>query len=259
MHAPTHYYWSRYDDYLRNPGFGAFDWLARLGLKLLVGPLRRWDLRAAQRPDLIIANSTHTQTKIKEYYGRDSVVVFPPVDTERFAALPNTQRSGFVVAGRQTPYKRIDLAVAACTIGNRSLTVIGTGPEHEKLRAMAGPTITFVTDASDKDVANYFAGAEAFIFPGLDDFGIVAVEAMAAGTPVIAYRAGGALDYVQPGLTGMFFEQQTPESLAASLKAFDAGDYAADDIKAVASRFSAENFQKNLRVALNEFLDKRPS
>ena len=133
-HSPTQYYWKRYDEYMKNPGFPkGFNWLARFSLKMLVAPLRRWDRMAAKRPDIMIANSTHTQEMISKYYRRDSVVIFPPVDVDRFKihGTPPT-RHGFVTAGRQTPYKRIDLAVAACTELKVPLVVIGNGPDHKK-------------------------------------------------------------------------------------------------------------------------------
>lgn len=246
--APTHYYWSRYDQYMRDPGFPkGFNWLARLGLKILVAPMRRWDYRAAQNPDHMVAISTHIQKEIKKYYDRDSEVIHPPVNIERFAHLKETERHGFVVAGRQTPYKRIDLAVAACTELGLPLTVIGDGPEHEKLKAMAGPTITFTGLATEEEVALQFASAEAFIFPtNVEDFGVTPVEAMAAGTPVIAYKAGGPLDFVVPGKTGEFFTEQTVESLVNTLKVFKPNKYSPRDIKKHASAFSNENFQKNL-------------
>lgn len=258
--APTHYYWSRYEDYLKNPGFPiGFNWLAKLALRILVGPLRRWDYKAAQKPNYLLANSTHTKAQIKKYYDRDSEVVFPPVDIERFKTQNSELRTqnlrhGFVVAGRQTPYKRVDLAVAACTQLGLPLIVIGKGPEHEKLKKMSGSTITFIDNASDEDVASYFAGAEAFIFPGVDDFGITPVEAMAAGTPVIAFKDGGALDYVVESKTGKFFEEQTVESLAQCLQSFKPADYSHDDIKAAVQKFSLENFQKNLQTQLDRVL-----
>ncbi|HSX23890.1 MAG TPA: glycosyltransferase [Candidatus Saccharimonadales bacterium] len=246
-HAPTHYYWDRYDDYLKSPGFPlGLNWLGRFGLKLLVGPMRRWDYKAAQRPDFMIANSTHTKAKIKQYYGRDSVVIHPPVDTARFAHTTNQQRAGFVTAGRQTPYKRIDLAVAACTELSLPLTVIGDGPDHHKLVTMAGPTIRFITDASDGQVAEHLAAAKAFVFPGVDDFGITAVEALAAGTPVIAYKGGGALDYVTEGKTGMFFDEQSAECLASCLKNFKSSAFDSGIIKQQAEMFSVHNFPMNI-------------
>lgn len=248
--APTHYYWSRYEDYLKNPGFPkGFNWLARFMLKMLVAPMRRWDFRAAQNPDYMIAISTHIQKEIKKYYRRDTKVIFPPVDTKRFKTQSSkfkSKRHGYVIAGRQTPYKKIDLAVAVCTSLKLPLTVIGDGPENTKLKQIAGPTITFTGQLTDAQVADQFAPAEAFIFPGLDDFGITPVEAMAAGTPVIAFRAGGALDYVIPGKTGEFFDRQTVASLADTLRGFNSGKYSSDDIKKYANKYSSYNFRKSL-------------
>lgn len=257
-HAPTHYYWSRYEEYIKNPGFGWLDPLARLGLKLLVGPMRQWDKKAAQRPDYLIANSTHTQRAIKKYYNRDSAVIHPPVETERFKS-PTSKREGFVVAGRQVPYKRIDLAVAACTQLELPLLVVGNGPEHKNLISLAGPTINFVTNTSDKEVAKYFSQAKAFIFPGVDDFGIVAVEAMAAGTPVIAYKDGGALDYITADKNGIFFDQQTVDSLLTALKQADGKlfDYAA--IYKSAKVFSVENFQAKIKNFIAKCLNNQAS
>jgi glycosyltransferase involved in cell wall biosynthesis len=254
-HAPTHYYWSRYDEYMKSPGFGFLDPLARLGLKLLVGPMRRWDYKAAQRPHQIIANSNFTKDQIKKYYGRDSQVIHPPVDIERFKT-PNDppKRSGFLIAGRQTPYKRFDLAVAACTKLSLPLTVVGDGPEYKKLVKMAGPTVKFVGSPSDKEIVHYFQSAEAFIFPGVDDFGIVAVEALAAGTPVITYKAGGALDYVQPGINGLFFENQTVGSLVQSLKSFDVSTFDPIKVSQSAGEFSAVNFKTEFQKYLAKVL-----
>ena len=244
-HAPTHYYWSRYDEYIKSPGFGFLDPVARLGLKLLVGPMRRWDYKAAQRPDYIIANSNFIKDQIKKYYGRDSVVIHPPVDIERFKILNKSSnpRAGFLTAGRQTPYKRIDLAVAACTTLGVPLKVIGNGPDHKRLVKIAGPNVTFLRQQSDEELVKHFQSAQAFIFPGLDDFGIVAVEALAAGTPVIAYKAGGALDYVQPGKNGEFFSEQSTNSLSGVLKKFDNQKYNPSTVQRTADKFSAKIFR----------------
>jgi len=257
-HAPTHYYWSRYDEYMRRPGFGAFDWLARIGLRLLVAPLRKWDYGAAQRPDFIIANSTHIQHEIKKYYGRDSTVIHPPIYMERFQKPENRHlpRQGFLISGRQTPYKRFDIAVEACNQVEELLTVIGDGPDHARLRKLAGHDITFLGRVSDQVVEHEFGSANAFIFPGLDDFGITPVEAMAAGTPVIAYKAGGALDYIIPGKTGEFFTEQTPESLAAALKDFKPERYSSPAISIFAERFSKENFQRHMTHYVQTALSK---
>jgi glycosyltransferase involved in cell wall biosynthesis len=256
IHAPTHYYWSRYDDYLAKPGFGKLDWLARIGLKILVGPMRRWDRKAAQRPDYVIANSNYIKDQIKKYYGRDSTVIHPPVEVERFAGAAEEPRRGFVTAGRQTPYKRIDLAVAACTQLNLPLVVLGAGPEHRRLKKMAGKSVTFLRGKSDEELAHYFQTSLAFIFPGLDDFGIVAVEALAAGTPVIAYQAGGALDFVQPGVTGEFFSEQTVESLNAVLEKFLPDSYSASRIRKSAEDFSPQIFAQNISKFIKGVMTK---
>ncbi len=244
--APTHYYWSRYQQYIEEPGFGKFNWLARMGLKLLVNPLRKWDYKAAQRPTHLIAISSHIKSEIYKYYGRESEVIFPPVKLDRFNKFSDKKRSGFVVTGRQTPYKRIDLAVSACTKLNLPLKVVGDGPENHRLRELAGPTIEFITDANDEKVAELLASSIGFIFPGLDDFGISPVEALASGTPVIAYKAGGALDYVIPGETGEFFEEQNVDSLVSVLAKFDSNKYSSDDIKLKTNIFSEETFKNNL-------------
>ena len=161
-HSPTHYYWRHYERYMKRPGFGVFDPLARLGLRLLIAPLRRWDYKAAQRPDYFIANSTHIQNDIKKYYGRDSTVIHPPVDVERFNVPEQPERIGFVTAGRQVPLKRTDLIVKACTKPGLPLTVVGEGPEHTELVKMAGPSVTFRTGVTDAEMPLHLASS-----PGL--------------------------------------------------------------------------------------------
>lgn len=272
-HAPTHYYWRRYDEYMASPGFGSFDSVARFGLKTLVGPMRKWDFKAAQRPHYIIANSTYTKDEIKKYYGRDSTVIHPPIDVARFSgstlppsgseavimpgsaslheAIVPSARTGFVITGRQTPYKRIDLAVKACTRINVPLTVIGNGPQHAELVALAGPTITFRTDVTDEEMPLLLTRARAFIFPGIDDFGISPLEAMACGTPVIAFKAGGAMDYVISTVTGEFFDSPTDESLALTIAAFHSERFDEGVIKNKAAEFSPEIFKNNIVEYIN--------
>lgn len=258
-HAPTHYYWSRYDQYMKQPGIGVgFNWIGRWGLKLLAGPMRKWDYAAAQRPDYIIANSTHIKNEIKKYYDRESTVIFPPVYMERFQKPHNMKRKrkGLLISGRQTPYKRFDIAIEACTKLDIPLTVIGEGPDHARLRHLAGPTVTFLGRVSDEVLEEEFASAKALIFPGLDDFGITPVEAMAAGTPVIAYKAGGALDYILPGKSGEFFEQATADSLITAIKAFKPNRYSSAAISVFAERFSRETFQQKMAKYIHEVLRK---
>lgn len=253
-HAPTHYYWSRYETYLKDPGFDALNWIARIGLKLLIGPMRKWDFKAAQGPDLIIANSTHIKNEIKKYYKRDAIVIHPPVDIDRFLNKSAVQRSGYVITGRQVPYKRIDLAIRACNELEKDLLVIGNGPEHKKLENMAGKTIKFLTNVSDTDLPKYFHKASAFIFPGLDDFGIAPVEAMAAGCPVIAYRAGGAIDTVKENISGLFFDTQNVESLKNSIIYFEKRNFNSERIVAQAQLFNKNNFKYTLTKIMSNYL-----
>ncbi len=247
-HTPTHYYWRHYDLYLKQPGFGVFNPLARLGLKLLVGPLRRWDLKASKRPDYYIANSSHIKDDIKTYYGRDAVVINPPVDVARFDVPAPKQRLGFVIANRQVPQKRFDLAIQACNELEVPLLVLGKGPEHHQLVAMGGPTISYVERVSDRDMPRLISSAQAFIFPCFDDFGVMGVEALATGTPLIAYHAGGPVDYVTTGKTGVFFEQQTVASLKKALQTFDPKNFKHSVVKAEAQKFSPEHFQQRMQV-----------
>ena len=259
-HSPTHYYFIRHDEYLDNPGFPfGFNWLARLGLKLLSGPLKRWDRHAAKQPDFLIANSTHTQAMIKRYYRRESTVIFPPVDTNRFQTRDKSAlRHGFVVAGRQTPYKRFDLAIAACNELKIPLVVIGDGPDHRRLEKLAGRSTTFLMNVNDAEIVAHFASALGFIMPNMDDFGIVAIEAMAAGTPVVAYNKGGALDYVIPGKTGLFFERQTVKNLASVLETASNKNWDYSAIADHAEQFSVTHFVKNMQNYINDRLAERP-
>ncbi len=251
-HAPTHFYWRFYDKYLEQPGFGFLNPLARLGLKLLVKPLRAWDYKAAQRPDYFIANSNHIKDEIKEFYGREAVVIYPPVDTERFSKVSAKNRNGFVTASRQVPQKKLDIIIGAANELKLPLLVIGRGPEHEKLTRLAGETVTLRNDVSDIEMPMLFASAQAFLFAAYEDFGVTPVEALAAGTPVLAFRQGGAIDYIQPGINGDFFDVQSVPSLCAALQKFEPKAYNQETIKKVAQEFSIDKFQLRMR----DFIDK---
>jgi glycosyltransferase involved in cell wall biosynthesis len=249
--TPTRYFWSHYEEFKKKFNFGPLTFAIRPFIPLFVRWMRRWDLEAASRVDYFLANSTTVGKRIEKYYERESKVVFPPVNTNRFSNLKsqisNMPPSGFIVWGRHVPYKRFDLAVEACTRLNLPLTVIGTGPETKKLKAMAGPTITFAGRASDEELERIAHQSEAFLFPGEEDFGISPVEAMAAGLPVIAYKSGGALDYVIEGKTGVFFEEQTVESLCDALSLFNKSNYSQNDLVTMSQKFSTDQFVKKLQ------------
>jgi len=245
-YTPTLFYWVKPQEYL-DGGTGGLNPIWRLGLRVLMPLMKRWDHKAAQRPDKILAISTEVQKRIKQYYGRDSEILHPSVDIERFINDGRQDRQGFVTFGRQVQHKRFDLAILACNEIKAKLVVIGNGPEHERLQAMAGPTIEFKTNVSDQNLVNYLAKAEAFIFPNEEDFGIVSLEAQAAGTPVLAYRAGGALDTVIEGETGEFFDEQSTESLTTAIKKFNYKLYNRQTILQNAQNFSNRIFRKNIQ------------
>lgn len=246
-HSPTHYYWVRPNEYLTSDSMGWFGKILRLGLRMLLKPMRRWDYQAAQRPDIMIANSTLTQDRIAKFYDRDSEVIHPPVDLKRFT-LPEKPptRNGFVSLGRQVHYMRRDIAIEACTELGLLLRVIGRGPEHEYLRSIAGASIEFYDDLTDEEVAEALWHAEGLISCGIEDFGITAVEALASGTPVIALAGGGAEDIIDE-TTGVFFEQQSKESLKETLQTFSYNQFKTDDLVNRAKRFSAAEFQTKLK------------
>ena len=213
----------------------------RLAILPLLIALRRWDRIMAGRVDRFVAISKAIAARIKDRYGRDSEIIFPPVDVDSFA--PSTEIDDyFLVVSRLAPYKRIDLAVAACTKLGLPLKVIGSGRDSESLRSIAGPTVEFLGRLDDKQVKHHLARCKALMFPGEEDFGIVPVEAQASGRPVVAYGAGGALETVIEGRTGEFFRSPTVDSLMGVLSRFDDSRYSPREMKANAERFGEAVF-----------------
>jgi glycosyltransferase involved in cell wall biosynthesis len=239
-HTPARYYWSHYEEYKKQPGFGKLDPLIRLLIPLFVPHQRKLDWEAAQRVDMFIANSTETSKRIKQYYGKPSTVVFPPVDTDRFE--PARERENYYMTmGRQLPYKRYDLVVAACTKLGVPLKVFGNGPAHDSLVAIAGPTVQFYTDrfgdASDAELEKALNHAKGWIYAAEEDFGIVQVEALAAGAPVITYGKAGALDIVQDGESGILFPEQTVDSVVTAIKRAEKTTFLPGTLRRKAKRF----------------------
>jgi len=246
--TPTRYLWD-FEGYIAREGLGL---LARLLVSPLVGPLRSWDLAAARRVTAFVAISREVQARISTFYHRDSTIIYPPVDTSRFQ-LALDHDDYFLIVSRLIPYKRIDLAVEACTKLGLPLVVIGEGRDRARLEALAGPTVRFLGWASDAERARYMSRCRAFLFPGREDFGIAPLEAQATGRPVIAYAAGGALDTVIEGETGALFYQPTVEALVEVLLHFDEGDYDPMVIRRNAERFDTTVFKRKLR----EFIASR--
>lgn len=218
-------------------------------LPWLVTPLRVWDYAAAQRVDHFIAGSYNAARRIRKYYRRTSDVVQPPIDTRGFAPAEEVD-DYFLVVSRLQSYKRIDLAVEACNRLRLPLVVAGTGPDRARLEEMAGPTILFLGRVDDAEVRRLFAHCRAFLLPGEEDFGLTPLEAQASGRPVIAYRAGGALETVLEGETGIFFDRQTPESLAQVLTGFT-DTFEPARLVAHAEQFDIPHFEQRIYSVLD--------
>lgn len=249
-HTPARYYWSHYELYRKDPGFGKLNPLIRPLMPLMIPRQRDIDYAAAQNVDVFIANSTETQERIKKYYSKPSTVLHPPVDVKRFTPA-RTRGDHYVTLGRQLPNKRFDLAVAACTKLGLELKVFGNGPLHDKLVKLAGPTISFYTDrfgdASDAEVEKALNTAKGFVFPSDEDFGIVAVEALAAGAPVIAYDKAGTRDIVQDNISGVMFSEQTVDSVAAAIQKADKMTFPPATLQRKAKRFERDMFIDKLQ------------
>jgi glycosyltransferase involved in cell wall biosynthesis len=238
----TRYLWD-FEHYARREEIGR---LGRMVLQPVLSYLRLWDRLAADRVDHFIAISRTVQGRIARLYRRDSVVIHPPVDTERFAISDGRIEDYYLIVSRLVPYKQVDLAVQALKQLDRPLIVVGEGRDRASLERLAGPTVTFVGHLSDNEVSDLLKRCRAFIFPGTDDFGIAPVEAMASGRPVIAFAAGGALDTVVEGKTGLFFRESTPEALAAAIQQFEALDFDSAAIRQHAERFDRALFEEKL-------------
>lgn len=250
--APTRYVW-QLDAYIQREGLGA---LVKTGLNPLIALMKRWDFQAAQRVTHFIAISTEIQQRIRAWYQRDSAIIYPPVDTTRFQPVaPSQVEDYFLIVSRLIPYKRIDLAVQAATRLNLPLKIGGRGRDLERLRALAGPTVEFLGYVPDEELPALMAKARAFIFPGLEDFGITPVQASAAGRPVIAYRGGGALDTVLPGVTGEFFTEPTVESLMQVMATFDASRYDPARVRQHALRFDTHIFNQQISAFAEQAWD----
>ena len=223
-------------------------------LRLANAALRRFERRAAQRIDTFIAISSEVRRRIRALYGRESVVIYPPIDVARFTPDPTaTVGDYFFIASRLLPYKRIDLAILACNRLGRRLVIAGDGRDRPRLERLAaqGAGVTFLGRVSDERLLELLRGCRAFIFPGLEDFGIAPINAMACGRPVIAFAGGGALDTIEDGATGIMFSAQTVDSLADALTRFDGVRFAPGLLRKHAESFSVERFEAELLSVIN--------
>lgn len=246
--TPTRYVWD-YVSYAAREDFGR---MLGLILRPIVRGLQNWDRRAADGVDYFVAISREVQARIARFYGRESTIIYPPVNTNRYWPSSASPGDYFLVVSRLIPYKRIDLAIQACNQLGLPLVIVGEGRHRAALEAMAGPTVNFLGRVPDEELNQLLARCRAFIFPGCEDFGIAPVEAQAAGRPVIAYAGGGALDTLVEGKTGLFFHEQTPAALAATLRRFDKCDFDPAVIRRNAERFSMDRFKGKLLAFVEE-------
>jgi glycosyltransferase involved in cell wall biosynthesis len=231
-------------------------WPARRASRTLEGVLRRWDLWAARRVDCFITQSRYVRDRIRRVYGREAAVVPPPVDVARFSDVPARDDGYFLIVSRFEAYKRIDLAIRACSRLGLELRIVGRGVDDARLRRVADECgggahhIRFTGSLPDRDVVTQLAGCRALLLPGEEDFGLVPLEAQAVGKPVIAYGAGGALETVVPGLTGEFFAELSVDSLTAALAAFRPDRYDPSAARRNAARFAPDRFKARLKAAV---------
>jgi glycosyltransferase involved in cell wall biosynthesis len=257
-HTPMRYVWNMYLDYKSavRPILKPFwAWIAT--------SLRAWDQHSANRVDLFVANSHNVRRQIKKYYGREALIVHPPVDVDAFQATKSERADHYLAVGQLVRYKRMDLAIEACNRLQRKLVIIGEGEEYKALRKIAGPTITFLGKQDACTLREHYAGCRALIFPGEEDFGIVPVEAMAAGTPVVALRRGGAKETIVAGHTGVFFDRPTVDSLTRAIVNFEEIEplFDAAAISKHARQFAKSEFKRRIMAAVEEhtsYLFKAP-
>ena len=240
-HSPMRYLWDMYDDYYRNTGLAG-----KIAMSLFKLPLRRYDLKSAENVDHFIANSHFVAERIKRIYGRSSTVIHPPVNVGFYVGGNYAKGDYYLFVGQLIPYKRPDLAIAACERMNRKLVIAGDGSMRRELERIVGHNVTFAGRIQNEKLRELYAGAKALIFPGIEDFGIVPLEAQAAGTPVIALRAGGALETVVADVTGVFFDRPDVECLCNAIEAFEMKKFSANYLTEHAQKFSAERFRSEV-------------
>ncbi len=241
---PMRFAWNEYYSRIRRTRRIIF----RMGIRFLLNYIRLWDVISTQRVDHIIAISETIRRRISKYYGRDSEIIYPPCDTDFFVPNPNLKiQDYFLIVSRLKDYKRIDIVVQAFNQIDLPLLIIGEGEARGKLEKHIRPNVQFLGALSDEEIRSYYQRAQALILPGMEDFGIVPVEAQACGTPVIAFKKGGAVETVVEGKTGLFFSSQTKEAVIEVIKKFDRKQFKSDVLRKQALKFSKNNFKQQLK------------
>ena len=249
-HTPMRYLWDMYHEYFRksNP-------IVKFFMKSMIPSLRLWDVMSSNLVDCFVANSHYVQARIKRYYNRDAKVIFPPCDIEKYINNPRNPKEFYLFFGQLVGYKRADLAIESCIKSGRKLVVIGDGKSKEAQKYANTGLITFTGRVSDKEVAKYLSEAKALIFPGIEDFGIIPVEANAAGCPVLAYKEGGAIDSIKENETGLFFEEQTADAIIECMNKFEQLESSftnRDVFTNHVKQFSKEEFIAQISKAIEE-------
>lgn len=254
-HTPMRYSWDLYHSYLREDGPSG---IYKKILPFAMNYIRMWDVITASRVDHFIANSEYVSKRIKKYYRRDSNVVYPPTNIDRFYLSSVDQvESYFLVVSRLLPYKRIDIIIEACNDLNLPLVVIGDGYDRARLERIAGANVKFLGFQKDEVIAEYYSKCQAFIFAGDEDFGLTPVEAQASGRPVIAFRRGGALETVVENVTGVFFNNQTKESLIEVLQDFNVKMFNPEEIRMHTYKFGKQQFFDGMNCIIREEMTSR--
>jgi glycosyltransferase involved in cell wall biosynthesis len=253
IHSPMRYVWDQMEEYIQGvkhiPG-------AEVLIRSWAPKLRRWDVDSSDRVDHYVANSHFVKKRVQDYYNKSASVIPPPIAVEEFYENgKNIEKKGyFLAAGALVSYKRFDLALEACKRLKKRLIIAGSGPMLEHLRKNADDSIEFVVQPDDAMFKNLLAGADALIFPGIEDFGMVAIEAMASGTPVIAFKGGGALDFIEEGLTGVFFGDPTPESLISCLEKFSRQQFSREKLYKYSEKYNYTHFVENMQREIDSLL-----
>lgn len=259
MHTPMRYAWDDCQKYAQDFGFPQM--VKRL-VPFFMSPIRLWDKASADRVDRFIANSQFVAKRIRKYYRKDALVIHPPVNVGNFyIAKPEDRKEYFLMVGRLIAYKRHDIAIEAFNRLKLPLKIIGRGPELERLKKIAGPTVEFLGRVPEEELPKYYAECRGFVFPQEEDFGIVAIEAMAAGRPLIAYRGGDIVEHMEEGRMGAYFDEQTADAIAEAVKRFDGRSCDPEYIRSKALHFDKERFKATIKDyvenALRENLEMR--
>lgn len=255
-HTPMRYAWDQFDAYFSPQRSGRLRYPI---IRVLIAWLRHWDRATAGRVDAFAANSAYVAGRIRRYYGRDSVVIPPPVDTERFTPGGTQHGDSWLMVSALSPYKRVDLAIEAFNRSGRSLVIAGWGPERERLEQLAGPSVRFAGKVSDDELLELYRSCRGFLLPGIEDAGIAPLEAMACGRPAVVLDAGGAPEAIVPGITGTLIDSADPESINNAVDTAEGLSFNTGAIRAHAERYSRAAFRRRIERFVEQNLGVRQS